>query len=110
MDNTNTAPEMFANQYGYSDVNPYEIVRRISDKTIEIRAMSAEIDPTWQMDFRAGGYCGTVVNQNQQRWLITSNPEARVIRIRFGKRGWKDAHGFRYGLSHKPVKFYDYNF
>jgi len=104
------AEEMFANQHGYSDVNPFEIVRRISDKTIEIRAMSAEIDPTWKMDWVAGGFCGTVVNQYTQRWIITSNPEARVIRIRYGKRGWKDSSGYLYGLSHKPKKFYDYNF
>ena len=27
----------YANHIGYSDVNPYEIVRRVSDRTIEIR-------------------------------------------------------------------------
>jgi hypothetical protein len=35
----------YANHLGYSDINPFEIVRRISDKTFEIRAMSAERDP-----------------------------------------------------------------
>ena len=32
----------YANQYGYSDIEPYEIVRVVSDKTIEIRNMNAE--------------------------------------------------------------------
>ena len=101
----------FANRFGYSDVEPYEIVRRVSDKTIEIRAMKTERDPSWQMDFRPGGFCGTVVNQREQRWFITSNPEARVFRIRLHADGkWHCANGNRYGLSSKPDKFYDYNF
>ena len=100
----------YANHYGYSDVNPFEIVRRISEKTLEIREMKAERDNSWKPDFVQGGFCGTVVNQREQRWIINSNSESRVFRIRLGKKGWKDSNGNRYGLSDKPVKFYDYNF
>jgi hypothetical protein len=100
----------YANHIGYSDVNPFEIVRRISDKTVEIRAMNAERDPNWKPDFVPGGFCGTVINQSQQRWLINSNPDGRVFRIRLGKRGWKDSSGSRYVLADQPQKFYDYNF
>lgn len=101
----------YANRYGYSDVEPYEIFRYVSDKTIEVRKMKSERDTSWKMDFRPGGFCGTVVNQNEQKWIITSNPEGRVIRIRLRKDGrWYDASGNRYGLSDEPVKFYDYNF
>lgn len=100
----------YANHYGYSDVNPFEIVRRVSDKTLEIRAMKAERDPSWKPDFVAGGFCGTVVNQSSQQWLIKSDPDGRVVRIRLGKHGWKDAAKRRYGLSDEPVKFYDFNF
>jgi hypothetical protein len=100
----------FANHIGYSDVNPYEVIRRVSDKTIDIRPMDAERDPSWQPDFVSGGFCGTVINQSEQKWVITSNPQARIVRIRLGKQGWRDAHGNRYGLADKPVKFYDYNF
>ena len=100
----------YANHYGYSDINPFEIVRRVSDRTLDIRAMKAERDPSWQPDFVPGGFCGTVVNQSSQQWLIESDPAGHVVRIRLGKHGWKDAHGNRYDLSDKPVKFYDYNF
>ncbi len=100
----------YANHYGYSDVNPYEIIRRISDKTIEIREMKAERDLEWKPEFVSGGFCGTVVNQNEQRWIISSDESAKPVRIRLGKNGWKDSYGNRYGLSDKPVKFYDYNF
>lgn len=37
----------FANQFGYSDVNPFEVVRQISEKTMEIRSMKAERDPSF---------------------------------------------------------------
>lgn len=105
-----TQTTQYVNHYGYSDINPFEVVRKVSDKTLEIRAMSAERDPSWKMEFVPGGFFGTVVNQNSQRWVINSDPNGHVVRIRLGKRGWKDAHGNRYGLSDEPVKFYDYNF
>ena len=100
----------YANHIGYSDVNPFEFVRKISEKTIEIRAMNADRDSSWKPDFVAGGFCGTVVNQRDQRWIISSNPDSPIVRIRLGKFGWKDASGRRYQLSNEPVKFYDYNF
>jgi uncharacterized protein YigE (DUF2233 family) len=100
----------YANHIGYSDVNPFEIVRRVSDKTIDIRAMEAVRDESWKPDFVPGGFCGMVVNQNKQRWVISSKPDSRIVRIRNGKRGWRDAGGNRYKLSDKPIKFYDYNF
>jgi hypothetical protein len=100
----------YANHIGYSDINPFEIVRRVSDKTLEIRAMNAERDQSWKPNFIPGGFCGTVVNQSEQRWVISSNESAKPVRIRFGKKGWKDAHGNRYALADQPQKFYDYNF
>ena len=100
----------YANYLGYSDVNPFEIIRRVSDKTLEIRAMRAERDPSWKPNFIPGGFSGHVDNQRDQRWLIESDSEGAVRRIRLGKYGGKDAHGNRYQISEKPVKFYDYNF
>ena len=100
----------YANQYGYSDVEPYEVVRRISDKTLEVREMDAERDDSVKLEFHVGGFAAHCSNQRAQKWHITSNPANRVIRIRLGKNGWKDAHGRKFDLSDKPVKFYDSNF
>jgi len=101
----------YANRLGYSDVEPFEVVRRVSDKTLEVRPMKAERDPSWQMDFRPGGFLGTVVNQNDQKWIISSHPEGRVFRIRLRKDGfWYSPYGDRYKLADRPVRFYDYNF
>ena len=99
----------YANHYGYSDVNPFEVVRIISDKTIEIREMDAVKDESVKTGFGVGGF--SAHSDNVQKWIITSNSNNPVIRIRLHKGGrWKDAHGNKYGLSDEPRKFYDYNF
>ena len=101
----------FANQVGYSDVTPFEVVRHVSDKTVEIREMDAvRSNPEVDMGFIPGGFAGHFAKQSAQEWTITSNPENRVIRIRLGKRGWKDKWGNRYDMCGKPRKFYAYNF
>lgn len=102
--------QAYANHYGYSDVNPFEVVRVISDKTIEVRKMHAERDESVQLQWHAGGFAGHCSNQRDQRWVITSDPEGSVVRLRLTKRGWQDKHGRRFGLNDQPVKFYDYNF
>ena len=101
---------IYANHIGYSDVNPFEVVRYVSLKTLDIREMVATEKP-WMRQFMAGGFLGHVVNQEDQDWDIQSDPEAPVIRIRKRKDGkWYDSHGARYALALKPVKFHDFNF
>ena len=100
----------YANHIGWSDVDPYEVVRVVSDKTIEIREMDAERDHSVKLEFIPGGFSAHCRNQRDQKWFIKTNPENPVIRIRLGKKGWKDAHGRKFVLDDEPVKFYDYNF
>jgi hypothetical protein len=101
----------FANHYGYSDINPFEVVKVISDKTIEVREMDSKRDESVKMEWVAGGFAGHCTNQRDQKWHIVSNGNSPVIRIRLSKSGaWKDRHGRKFGLSNKPVRFYDYNF
>lgn len=101
----------YANHYGYSDVNPYEVVRRVSDKTLEVREMKAERDPSYRPEFVPGGFSAVCVNQQDQRWIIISNPDAGITRIRLRRDGtWRRACGELFKLSDKPVKYYDYNF
>ena len=46
----------FANMHGWSDVEPYEVVRVISDKTIEIRPMKATRDESVELEWAMGGF------------------------------------------------------
>ncbi len=99
----------YANQIGYSDITPYEIVRVVSDKTLEIRKLRTE-ELDWERQFVQGGFFGTILNQRDQRWSYESDPTAPVERIRRNKRGeWRNEYGV-FALSTTPVKFYDYNF
>lgn len=100
----------YANHYGYSDVTPFEIVRVVSDKTIEVREMKAVRDESVDLQWIPGGFAGHCVNQRDQKWHITSNETNPIVRIRLAKAGWQDAHGRRFKLNDKPVKFYDFNF
>jgi hypothetical protein len=100
----------FASSKGWSDSEPYEIVKVISDKTIEIKAMDAK-PLAWKRDFHAGGFCGHTSNQRDQKWEIVSNENAVTFRIRKSKYGqWKSRCGTRFNLGQQPYKFYDYNF
>ena len=100
----------YANHHGYSDVTPYEVVKHVSNQTIEIREMDSEKDPSWVPNWHVGGFAGHCSNQHEQKWFIKANAENPVIRIRLGKNGWKDKHGRRFNLSNEPVRYYDYNF
>ena len=100
----------YANHYGYTDINPFEIVRVVSDKTIEIREMKCERDDSVKLEFIPGGFSAHCVNDRDQKWHITSDETAPIIRIRLGKKGWRTADGRKFGLADKPTKYYDYNF
>ena len=100
-----------ASYYGYSDVDAYEIVKVISDKTIEVRKMDTEHDIS-HLEQYAGGFCGHVADQRNQKVTYASNPNAKVIRIRRKKNNpeqWVNGN-LRFGLTEKPYAFYDYNF
>ena len=100
----------YANQIGWSDVHPYEIVRWVSEKTVEIRAMNATLDENWKGKFVPGGFAGRCINQDSQRYEYSSNHSNQIIRMRLRKNGhWYSAYG-RHKISDEPYKFYDYNF
>jgi len=112
MSEENLVPEtgMYANHYGYTDVNPYEITRAVSGKCLEVRPMDSVLDPAWKPDIVVGGFSGHTVNNHSQQWIITSNPELPVTRIRKRKDGTWGKGSLRFRIEKRPVKFYDYNF
>ena len=101
----------YANHMGWSDVNPWEITMIVSEKTIEVKEMTATKDDSVKLKWVAGGFAGHCVNQRDQKWFIESNPEGARKRIRRRKDGyWYDKYNNRFVLSFEPHKFYDYNF
>ena len=100
----------YANLYGWSDIHPYEIIRRVSEKTIEVRMMMHHKDDSWKPEIIAGGFAGHCINQSEQRWTYSSYEDNPIRRIRKGKNGWKDGLGNLFRLSESPRYYYDYNF
>lgn len=98
---------MYANEYLWSDVHPWEIIKINSKNKITIRSMKYERDPTFKPNISVGGFAGHCNNQHQQKWIIESDPNGAVREIRRRKNG-------RWGAYHKiedyPYYFYDYNF
>jgi len=87
----------YCNQHLYSDINPFEIIKIISNKTMEIKAMySVKKENSSQYD---------------QQWVISSDEAGKIKRIRKHKDGFfYDKNGIKYILSDKPIKVYDNNY
>ena len=101
----------FANRYGYSDVEPYEVVKVISNQTVEIRAMDTE-QTVFPKQFHIGGFSAHCSDNRNQDYKYISNPDNPVYRIRWSKanRNWYSAGGNKHLMEKLPSKFYDYNF
>jgi hypothetical protein len=72
--------------------------------------MQAVQDPAWVAEIVPGGFAAHYTNQDAQRWIITTDPTAETMRIRLGKKGWRDAFGRSFALADVPYKYYDFNF
>lgn len=108
--------QMYANRFGYSDVEPFEVVEVRTDRKLMIRRMSTECIKGAEL-VALGGFCGHCDNSTQE-WKITSDENSTPFAIRLSKnhvksRGgkvWTSSHGGDFILSDRPRKFYDYNF
>lgn len=69
----------------WTDKDPYEIVRVISNKTIEIRELDVEITGGDWLD---------------PEYKLISNDERPIVRARLGKMGWKLADGKKIYVGH----------
>mgnify|MGYP003631036783 CR=1 FL=1 len=101
----------YCNFHGYSDSDPYEVVKTISAKTVEVRAMDATLDPNYKQEVIIGGFCGHTVN-NGGDWIIKSNEKNPTMRVRWSEANqqWQKGKHMRFSMADAPYKFYDYNF
>lgn len=100
-----------ANHYSFSDVTPYEIVKKISEKTIEVRRMKSTLINQEDLKFHTGGFSANCNNQNDQKYTYESDESEYVVRLRLNKNGlWCCKDGNKHRLNIKPIRFYDFNF
>ena len=92
----------------WSDREAYTIIHR-TPKSLTLRRCKAILDPNFKPEWVAGGFAGTVINQNEQSYTYEENENGRVI-----KAYWSEKYGrFRNGTCNiipDRREFYDYNF
>ena len=98
----------YANLVLWSDIEPYEVVRIISDKCVEIRPMQTK-QIVFPKQFFVGGFSAHCADNYNQSYEYSSNETAPTMRIRKGKKGWKSG-SLKFRMQDAPVKHYDYNF
>lgn len=101
---------LFATHYAYSDINPYEVIRVVSDNCLEVREMNHENDPNDMPTFVPGGFSAICTHSGKR--VITSNPNGRHFKITRKKKdptswGYKS---MRFSLDKEPRAYYDHNF
>lgn len=101
-----TEIKKYCNRHGYSDATPFEVVRVISPKCVEIRAMDY-VQTVFPKEFHNGGFMCHVADNHNQAYEYTSNPENHTMKIWLSKRGWGWG---QYHMNDNPIRFYDYNF
>ena len=100
----------FANLHMFSDIEPFEVVRVVSEKTVDVRRMKAERDPNWKPTMHVNGFSVHCSNNNEQKSIIESDEEGEIVRIRLRKDGrWYSKYG-RHVFSDNARHFYDFNF
>ena len=97
-----------ATLHWWTDSDPYTIIRR-TPQSLTLQEDKATLDPDWKPDFRAGGFCGMVVNQHEQSYTYEPNPEGRIIVARWSKKEKRFRFHGQYVTAGRR-KFYDYNY
>ena len=95
----------YCNEHFYTDVHPYEVVKVISDKKVEVRPMK-EIRKT-QPIIQVGGFGGHCINNREIEYDYESLPDAPTKVIKLHKKGWNFG---QFRMCDRPIYFYDYNF
>lgn len=80
----------------WTDHTPFEVVKVVSDKTVDIRELDYEMVSGSEFDGSA----------EYKYYVNESNP---IIRVRRGKRGWRTAHGMRICFGYAR-RYYDPSF
>jgi hypothetical protein len=105
-------------EFHYTDRDAWEVIEVISPRRIKIRELDAECTrkPT---KFIPGGFCGTFIDNYDQEYKLTSNPnnKIKILSWRSKKQRWcevgQQTRYSKFGLHRKgeqAEKFYDWNF
>lgn len=112
MANENIEIGMGATVHMYSDSHACTVISvSKSGKKVILQEDDAVLD-NFKPKVIPGGFVGHVINQNEQTYIYSRNPDGREYVVRKNKKGqWKITNnpsmGINFGVR---AKFYDYNF
>jgi len=103
--------KLFAMHLAYSDVNPYKVLKVVSEITLQIQEMRHENNKEQPPKFIPGGFSAICVDTGGPR-IITEDPKGDIITIRRSKRNPKRwVHkGRKFYLDDHAFAYYDHNF
>ena len=95
----------------YTDIEPYTVIER-KGKRIKLQKAKATLDPNYKPERIAGGFAGHCINNHDQKWIITANPNGAIIEGYLGNDNewYEKGSNRRTIISQGYVKFHDYNF
>ena len=93
----------------YSDIDPVTVVKKTAT-TITVRKDKAVRDPAWKPEFIPGGFSAHCVNNDEQKWIITEDPNGDTEVFRWHKRTNRYENTAEETLYPGWMKKYDYNF
>jgi hypothetical protein len=105
-------------EHFYTDSQAGRVIEvRRNGREVVFQEDTVIIDPSFKPDIIPGGFVGHCVNQSEQRYTYSANPEGRIsvhtLRTWRGRKCWTrkgDTPTGRNSIGHGQRKFYDYNF
>ena len=95
----------------YTDIEPYTVIER-KGKRIKLQKARATLDPTYKPERIPGGFAGHCINNHDQKWIITANPNGAITEGYLGNDNewYEKGSNRRTIIGQGYVKFHDYNF
>lgn len=94
----------------YTDCHAFTVISR-TEKTLTIQQDTATLKNDWKPEIIPGGFAGYCVNQEEQEYDYTPNPNGQIITLRWSNKynRWNAPKG--YGSAYLGRhEYYDYNF
>ena len=100
----------YVNRSVGTDCFPYEVVKIVSEKCVEIRPMKHE-QTVFPKEYHIGGFVAHCADNHSQEYKYFSDETASTIKIRYSEKTKKWGSKYdRFWMSDTPRYFYDYNF
>lgn len=91
-----------------NDSYPYEVVKIVSPLTVDVRELTTAMNPEFNPEVNSGGFVGRVGNSEEQRWIYSSNPTGKVMRVHLNRRGKWMGGGSPFWMG-TAKRYYDVN-